>query len=206
MPEAYSFTRYVRLYTLHTLEQTAPHPRLLQARITTVQYVLQQLPTSLDADWNLDAQQGVALTRALTVERIDELLGNEARWAQLLADASRWQPYQTLREQSAVPTLPTQRFLPTGTRLSRRIAQAERLLQLTQTAIEVANAGLVLWQSWRRFRDERLLLQDSVSALIERQEQALDHALDPGYVQHYLQECGDDPAYDVVFGDEGTDG
>ncbi len=198
MSESYSFTRYLRLHTLHAVEQTAMHQRVLQARITTVQYVMRQLPTKLDGEWHADANQGIALTRDFTAARIHGLLGNEMHWKQLLEDtAASWRPYQALRQQSTIPVLSS----ASRAGFAKRLAQAERLLYLTKTAIEVANMGLDLWERWRRFRDERSLLQESVAALVAGQEQALDQALTPGYVQHYLQHRGDDPAYDIVFED-----
>lgn len=200
------FTRYLRLFTLHAVEQHAGHQRLLRARLVTVRYSLERMSAQLNIDWKNDPQQGIEQTRDEIVPRLQTLYDNNDLWHDLLEDTPRWEPYRTLRQHHAIPSLPTApsralTLYPTHT-LSRRLDQTERLLQLTKTALEVANAGLILWQTWRHMRDERYLLNDALRATIEGHEQALHHASDADFVQHYLQAYGDDPAYPIIFSED----
>ncbi len=195
LPENQSFVRYLRLYTLHAVEQTATHQRILQARVTTVRYVFQPLSRELNQDWQTDASQSVDKARSIIIPRLHNLLDDDTEWQHLLHETDRWQPYLELRRAGAMPSIPQ---IPASKPVSR-LGRAERWLQITKTALEVANTGLVLWQSWRRFQDERRLLQDSIRAMLTGGERALDHALEPGFIQGYLAEHGDDPAYDAIF-------
>lgn len=200
------FTRYLRLFTLHTVEQSAGHQRLLRARLVMVRYSLERMSAQLNIDWQHNPQQGIEQARHELVPRLQTLYDNSDLWHELLEDAPRWEPYQALRERHALPSLPTPptralTLYPTST-FSRRLDQTERLLQLTKTALEVANAGLILWQTWRRMRDDRYLLNDALRATIEGQELALEQGSDAEFVQRYLQAHGDDPVYPILFSED----
>lgn len=200
------FTRYLRLFTLHTVEHNVGHQRLLRARLVTVRYSLERMSAQLDIDWQHNPQHSIDQARAEIVPRQQLLVDNDDLWHELLDTAPRWEPYRELRERHALPSLPappnrTLTPYPLSP-LSRRLDQTERLLQLTRTALEVANAGLILWQTWRRIRDERFLLHDALRATIEGQEMALEQATDADFVQHYLHAHGDDPMYPILFSED----
>ncbi|MCB9436977.1 MAG: hypothetical protein H6673_08280 [Anaerolineales bacterium] len=200
------FTRYLRLFTLHAVEQNVGHQRLLRARLVTVRYSLEQMSAQLNIDWQHNPQNSINQARNEIVPRQQLLVNNDDLWHALWEEAPRWEPYRELRERHALPSLaaPPSRALtpyPVST-FSRRLDQTERLLQLTRTALEVANAGLILWQTWRHVRDERYLLHDALRATIEGQEMALEQASDADFVQHYLQAYGDDPVYPILFSED----
>jgi hypothetical protein len=195
-----SFIRYLRLYTLHSVEQSATHRRILQVRIATLHYTLADIPGEFEMLWRNEPAQGVARARQLILPRLETLLNDETAWGKVMAEPPRWQPYLDLRRQRALPELPVlPRLSAAKNALAYRLDQAERWLQVTKTALDVANAGLALWQGWQKFRDERRLLQDAVRATLLGQNNALDHALERGFVPKYLAARGDDPVYPVLF-------
>lgn len=200
------FTRYLRLFTLHAVEQNVGHQRLLRARLVTVRYSLERMSAQLNIDWQHNPQYSIDQARDEIVPRQQLLVDNDDLWHELLEEAPRWEPYRELRERHALPSLPappSRALAPYPlSPLSRRLDQTERLLQLTRTALEVANAGLILWQTWRRIRDERYLLHDALRATIEGQEMALEQANDADFVQHYLQAHGNDPVYPILFSED----
>lgn len=205
-PLEFSFIRYVRLYSLHSVEQTATHRRILQARVAILQYTLTHLPGELDSVWKSEPAQGVVQAREFILPRLEGLLDDHSALAHSLVDVPRWQPYLSLRQNQSLPAIPQFPSLSTSINtLSYRLGQAERFLQLTKTALEVANAGLVLWQSWQKFRHEGRLLQDAIQATLLGHEGALQHALDPGFIPKYLAARGDDPAYSILFDEHSSE-
>ena len=201
------FGRFLQLYTLHQIENSDFVQReVLHIRLSIVRYALQQLPSTLNENWRLDPQQGVDAARQFIVPRLARLLDDEPLQDQLLAQ--NWEPYHQLRAENAVPALPSARVLaPSNAKsvVSKRIDQAERFLRLTKTAFEVANAGLVLWKSWRAMRNERPVIIDAIGSTIQSQENALQQGKVSEFVHAYLDKHTKDPAHPVVFPDESSE-
>jgi hypothetical protein len=223
------FIRYLRLYVLHQVEQTAiyAHQGVLRTRVATVRYVFTRLPEELDARWQSDARAGAELAREVLVPRLDMLMDEDTAWEKLGLtgkDRQTWRPYLEARRrtpggllralpsvQSLTPwrsTSPVRIEEQTGSRFVQRLDQAQRLLEFTHNALQVADTALKLWQNWKSGQQQRqllearrLLLQDSLKATLLGQQSALNNSLEPGFVTRYLAAHGDDSAYDVLFGD-----
>jgi hypothetical protein len=222
MEHSTSFIRYLRLYTLHSLEQSASNSVYLQTRVATLRYVLSNLPKSLDVEWRQDTNLGINAAQDIITPRFEQLLAEEDIWRVLHSDgqASELRSYWGLRQASThvLPTIQTlsprpsviRSITPTSqNKWMQRIYQAERWLDVAYKTIEVANLGLQFWQNWkigreqqRLLQDQRWLLKDSVQATVTGQQVALGQASDPSFVQHYLLEHGDDDVYDVLFEDD----
>ncbi len=60
------------------------------------------------------------------------------------------------------------------------------------------------WQIGREQRKlleaQRLMLHDAIQAQLAGQANALNRAVEPGFVRGYLAEHGDDDAYSAVYG------
>jgi hypothetical protein len=203
------FTRYLQLYTLHQIERS-PYGRreILHIRLSVVHHALRQLPQGLNEQWRADPQAGIEQARELIAPRLAQVLEDDTIQQQLLAPRN-WQPYHTLRGQHALPALPPPPTLtPNTSTLSvfdRRLQQAERVLRFTKTALEVANAGLVLWKSWRALRDDQKLVIDALHSTIHGQEQALQNASQSDFVRGYLNAHQHDPVYPAIFDEDDTD-
>lgn len=222
------FVRYLRLYVLHQVEQHTALTNLgiLRTRIATVRYVFADLPQYIDHLWRADSMRGVSSAQETLIPRFENLLTDDGAWAKLGLtgeDYPIWQPYLSLRQSApgklldAIPN--TRALVPTPPRLPGKFARpaarfmvnverAQRLLEITQTALQVADTALHVWNSWklgqaeRRLIDtRRLLLQDSIHATLASQQSALNQSLDPGFVAGYLAAHGNDDAYDVLFGE-----
>lgn len=195
-----SFIRYLRLYTLHTIEQTSTHQRFLQVRLATYHYIFTHLPSGLDKTWQIEPNQGVHEASQWILPRLETLLNEQSTWEAVLETSPHWQPYLALRQTQSFPSVPQFYSLPSPqNKLAHRLGQAEQWLRATQTALELVNTGLVLWQNWQKLRNERLLLQDAIQANLASQYQALQHSLAPGFVPKYLNAHGDDPVYPFLF-------
>jgi len=219
-----SFIRYLRLYTLHSVEQSASDSVYLQARIITLRYVLKSLPKTLDTDWQQHTDLGITSAQEIIFSRFERLLAEQDSWQSLHLDeqAPELKSYWGLRQtgQQALPI--TNALIPTPSltrsivphspnKWMQRIYQAEKWLDITRKTIEVANLGLQFWQNWKIGREQqrllqtqRLLLNDSVLATLTAQQLALAQAADPNFVQQYLLDRGDDNVYDVLFEDDST--
>lgn len=201
------FTRYLQLYTLHHIEQTPYAQReVLHIQLSVLRYTLQQLPDMLDEQWQNEPQLAIAQTRDILMPRIAGLLDDDTIRQRVLKPTD-WQPYHVLRQQHAVPQLPKMAAQETHlvSTFDRRLHQAERILRLTQTAVDVANAGLVLWKNWRALRDERRLVIDALHNTIRGHETALSQGSKVDFVRGYLDSHHDDPVYPTVFNEEKTD-
>ncbi len=80
---------------------------------------------------------------------------------------------------------------------------------MLQTAAETASTLAALWQNWQIGREQRklltaqrLMLHDAIQAQLAGQSNALNRAVEPGFVRGYLAEHGGDDAYDAVYGAE----
>ena len=207
------FARYVRLYTLHAVEQSSDL-LLLRVRIATLRYSLvplAQLP--LDASYAEAPQKGAALVREAVLPRLHALLDARQPFETLeLEEGGRlWQRYAAQRGLPSAPVRvpavqPPRRISPPSQRTAARLAQLERALGVVQTAAETAATLASLWQNWqiaRGRRDlldlQRLLLQNAIHAQLAGQSAALDHAHDPEFVRGYLAQNAGDAAYDAIF-------
>ncbi len=217
-----SFIRYLRLYTLHSVEQTASNSVYLQARIATLKYVFQHLPKALDTHWQQNTELGIISAQDVLISRFEQLLEDEDGEQSLIlnGEAEIWHPYWTMRQARRFVLPAVKSFTPTlsisssiipyqQNRWMKRINQAERWLDLTRKTIEVANLGLQLWQQWkigreqqRLLQDQRMLLKDSVQATLIGQQAALGQASDPKFVQNYLVDHRDDEVYEFLFEDD----
>jgi hypothetical protein len=222
------FIRYLRLYVLHQVEHhtSVTNLSILRTRIATVRYVFNDLPSQIENQWQADSVSGVSLVQETVIPRFQNLIEDDGAW-DILGLAGRdnpvWQPYLNLRQTTpgkflnAIPStrslvpyqtpLPTKLARPTA-RFMHSLDRAQRLLEVTQTALQVADTALRLWQNWKVGQAEhklleirRLLLQDSIHAALSGQQSALNQSLEPGFVAGYLEAHGDDDAYDVLFGD-----
>jgi hypothetical protein len=217
MDEFTPFGRYVRLYTLHQIEQPSDL-FLLRIRIETLHYSfapLARLP--IDAAYARDPGAGTDLVRRAVLPRLQTLVdtANPFRELRLGADQEAlWQRYAAGRGLPASPVripvihapIPARR-LPAHSKTSERLALAQRALEVVQTAAETASSLTTLWQNWQIGQErrklleaQRLLLHDAIQAQLEGQARALDHALDRDYVRGYLADHVGDQAYRAVFG------
>ncbi|MCQ3931674.1 MAG: hypothetical protein DPW16_14550 [Chloroflexi bacterium] len=226
--EGQFFVRYLRLYVLHQVEQytLTSNLSILRTRIATVRYVFTDLPNQIDQQWQADSISGVSLTQEMLIPRFENLLADDQAWSKLGlmgGDNPVWQPYLSLRQTAPgrlIEAIPTSRSLvpnppPLPAKLARpaarlmvNVERAQRLLEVTQTALQVADTALRVWNNWKLGQAERklldmrrLLLQDSIHAALAGQQTALNQSLEPGFVAGYLAAHGDDDAYDVLFGD-----
>lgn len=219
-----SFIRYLRLYTLHSVEQTASDSVYLQARVATLKYMLKGLPKALDTNWQQNAELGIISAQEVLLPRYEQFLADEDGWQSLdlSGETEIWNPYWMIRQAGGFVLPVVKTFIPTPSisssimpyqqnRWMQRISRAERWLDLTRKTIEVANLGLQLWQYWRIGReqqrllqDQRMLLKDSVQANLVGQQAALGQASDPTFVQNYLMDHRDDEVYEFLF-DDGKD-
>lgn len=217
-----SFIRYLRLYTLHSIEQSASDSVYLQARVMTLRYVLKGLPQTLDTAWQQDTDLGIISAQEIIFPRFERLLQEQDSWHSLYQDEQtpELKSYWGLRHagqqalpmtKSLVPTRSISRMIVphSQNKWMQRVYQAEKWLDIARKTIEVANLGLQLWQNWKIGREQqrllqaqRLLLNDSVQATLTGQQLALTQATDPNFVQQYLLERGDDDVYDVLFQDD----
>lgn len=193
-----SFSRYLQLYTLHFVEQQTPNMRAIHVRLSTVRYLMTDLPQTLNQVWDADHNKGQALVESLTKQRIHTVIEDERVQQSLLA--TKWHPYATLRERHALPStiIPT-KALPSPTPFDRRLDQAERVLQIMKTGLEVANAGLVLWQTWQATRNERQQIFEAIKTTIVGQREALDHGNAKDFIEGYLASHKDDPVHPLLF-------
>jgi len=222
MDEPTPFGRYVRLYTLHQIEQ--PFDLfLLRIRIETLHYSfapLVQLP--VDAAYAKDPRAGSDLVRRAVLPRLQTLLDTSDPWRDLRLDSGQetlWQRYAAERGLPASPVrIPVihapsaARRLPARSRTSERLAVAQRALEVVQTAAETASALAALWQNWqiglerrKLLEAQRHLLHNAIQAQLEGQGRALDRALDRDFVHGYLADHAGDQAYDAVFGQDATE-
>lgn len=201
------FTQFLQLYTLHQIEHS-PYGRreVLHVRLAVLRYGLRQLPGGLNQQWQSDPHRSINQARDVIVPRLARILEDNTVQQQLLQPQD-WQPYHARREAHAVPTLPASTPTPqTPSGFDKRLHQAEQVLRFTKTALEVANAGLVLWKSWRALRDDNRLVIDALNRTIQGQEQALQRGTDTDFVRGYLAAHQDDPAHRTIFMEDDTDG
>ncbi|NDJ86801.1 MAG: hypothetical protein GYB66_13020 [Chloroflexi bacterium] len=198
------FVRYLQLYVLHHVQASSANGRILEARVITAHYALSDLPLSVDTAWDMSPSSAVDAAREWIVPRLEALQEDRARWHGLWHNAQRWRPYLALQDQRALPSAPD--FMvprpPDSIRpglLNRRLDQAERLLRLGRTTLEMLNAGLVLWQSWQQLRDEQRLRQDAIAATLDGQAHALQNASNRDFVQGYLDAHQDDEGHWLIF-------
>ncbi len=192
-----SLSHYLQLYTLHFIEQHTPHQHLVHIRLSAVQYLLADLPDGVEALWQHQQIVQYDLIQQTTQQRLQQLLNDESSQQRLLA--TRWQPYTALRQHHALPTLdyysPT---IPTAS-FDRRLDQAERMLRLMKTTLEVANAGLILWQTWQASRNERQQLLAAIRATLVGQAQALEASTAQDFITGYLAAHTHDPVHQMLF-------
>jgi len=215
------FGRYVRLYTLHQIEQPSDL-FLLRVRIETLHYSfapLSRLP--VDDAYAGDPRAGTELVRRAVLPRLQTLLTAPDPFHELrlgTEEESLWQRYAAGR---GLPTTPVRipvihapspaRRLPAHSRTSEWLALAQRALEMIQTAAETASTLAALWQNWqigqerrRLLEAQRHLLHDAIQAQLEGQGRALDQALDRDFVRGYLADHAGDPAYEALFGEDDT--
>jgi hypothetical protein len=219
MDEYTPFSRYVRLYTLHQIEQPSDL-LLLRVRIETLHYSfapLARLP--IDAAYAGDPGAGTDLVRRAVLPRLRTLVDTADPFREMRLGAEQealWQRYAAGRGLPARPVrvpvihapAPARR-LPAHSRTSERLALAQRALEVVQTAAETASALSALWQNWQIGQERRKLLEaqrhllhNAIQAQLEGQERALDHALDRDFVRGYLADLAGDRAYHAVFGED----
>jgi hypothetical protein len=212
------FGYYVRLYTLHRVENP-PDLIVLCLRLQTLRYSfapLRGLP--LDAAYADDPRTGTEMVREAVLPRLHTLLDTsdpfrelnragdqEALWRRYAAE--RGLPAEPVRAPAIHAPLPV-RQLPPRSKTSERLARLQQGLDLVQTAVETASSLAAAWQNWqigcarRQLLDtQRALLHDAIRAQLAGQGRALDHALDRDFVRGYLADHAGDGALDVVFGD-----
>lgn len=203
------FGTYVRLYTLHQIEQ--PPDVLLWMRIAVLRYSLAPLdrPT-VDAAYASDPREGALVVRQSVLPRLLTLLDSRDPLDELDrigGQDAAWRQYAALRgvpaEPVPVPAIRPFRAprIPARSVVTARLAQAQRALELIQTAAETTAALAALWQNWQIGRErrklietQRLLLQDSIQTQLAVQDDALQRGLDRGYVRGYLAAHAGDPA------------
>jgi hypothetical protein len=217
--------RYLRLYGLHQLEHSISYEIVLCVRVATTRLVTSGIPATLEELWRRDPERGVHMARdEFILPRLARLQDAEDAWSELALATfeDRWQQFQQqrqiLRPDTVIDTLPRRgdlipyqplpTALSTGSRLLRSVDNVNRVLNMAQTALTVADAALRLWHEWRSGQERlrimearRLLLEDAVQATQMSQDHALSQALNPGFVERYLTAGGDDEAYDILFGD-----
>ena len=212
-----SLARYLRLYGIHLVEQSVSTEIVLRVRVATTRYITRYLPTNLDNLWRKNPEEGVAITEEIVLTQLNTLRQTTQAWDTLGIAEPLLDEYvqnRTARRQlpNLLPTssaLMPHRPLPTlNNPLVRRVDKLNQILVATHTAITVADAALKLWQDWKLGQSKikvaearQILLEDAIRATEASQNHALQQALDPSYVEHYLASGGDDPAYDILFGD-----
>lgn len=192
-----TFSHYLQLYTLHFVEQNTSQQRLIHIRLSTVQYLLSHLPNDIETAWQQEHTINLEVVQRTTAHRVQQLLDDPIAQQRLLT--THWQPYQALRQHQALPEVPRIRPAAQTTGMERRIDQAERILQLMKTTLEVANAGLVLWQTWQATRNERQQLIDAIRTTLQGQTEALQVGTAQDFVTGYLAAHTDDPIYPLLF-------
>lgn len=207
-----SFVHYVRLYTLHQVEQ--PPDALLWVRIAVLRYSFVPLDRPVvDAAYASDPREGALIVRQSVLPRLFTLLDSQdpLRDLDLIGgQAAAWRQYAALRGVPAdpvpVPAIhpPRAARIPARSATAARLAQAQRALELIQTAAETTATLAALWQNWQIGRErrklletQRLLLQDSIRTQLAMQDDALQRGLDRGYVRGYLAAHAGDPAADL---------
>ncbi len=219
-PGAIPFGQYVRLYTLHQLEQPTGLI-LLRIRIETLRYSYAPLLAppavrDVDAAYRDDPRAGAEVVRAAVLPRLQTLLDTRDPFQELQLAAGQetlWRRYAAQRglpaEPARVPTIhaPVAARLPARSRTSERLAQVQRTLDLLHSAAETASALAALWQNWqiaqgqRKLLDmQRGLLHDAIGSQLAGQDRALDRATSRDFVRGYLADHAGDAAYDAVFG------
>jgi hypothetical protein len=204
-----SFDHYIRLYTLHQIEQ--PPDMLLTMRIAVLRYsfVLLDRP-AVDAAYASDPREGALIVRQSVLPRLLTLLDSRDPFRELEqigGQDAAWRQYAALRGVPADPVpVPAIRpmqaaRIPARSATAARLAQAQRALELIQTAAETTATLAALWQNWQIGRErrklvetQRLLLQDSIQSQLAVQDDALQRGLDRGYVRGYLAAHAGDPA------------
>lgn len=218
MHDSAPFQRYMRLYTLHRVEQLSDMV-LVRIRIETLRYSfapLGRLP--LDDAYATDPREGVAMVRGVVLPRLESLLDAPDPFRQLgLLDEqnTRWRQYAEARQLPADPVRvpmvvpPLRPTLPTRSKTAERIARAQQILELMQTAANTASTLVAVWQNWQIGRErrnllqaERTLLHNAIQAQLAGQSSALEGALNPDFVRGYLAEHGSDRADEIIFGDD----
>lgn len=217
------YGRYVRLYTLHQLEQSVTTRDItqviaLRVRVETLRYSVVPLAgLPLDDAYAGDPREGAQIVREAVLPRLYTLLDSRDPWGELRMlpqPESLWEQYAAARGLPDAPVrvpaihAPALRpQLPARSQWSARMATAQRALEVLQTAAETASTLAALWQNWQIGREQRqllsaqrLMLQDAIQAQIGAQDRTLASSADRGFVRGYLAERGGDPAYDAVFG------
>lgn len=200
------FTRYLQLFSLHQVQADKQAVRHIELRLSILHYTLKALPASLNEAWQEDPYTAITKVQSVIRPRIATLMEDSAIQENMLQ--TKWEPYQALRQQNAIPQLPpTQALTPSyhQSLFDRRMAQAERLLYLGKMTLDIANAGLILWHTWRAARDQGQLVIDAVRKTIESQEKALASATSEDFVRGYLAAHNEDPVYPIVFPEESED-
>jgi hypothetical protein len=214
--------RYLRLYGLHLVEHSVSHEMVLRVRVAATQYVTSIMPANLDQLWLKDPRAGVEMAEDLVLPKIEALQRDPDAWEALGLDRPdpRFEEYQqergagNLKSQiaKALPN-PAKALVPRPSNLgtiplNRNFERVNQMLQVAQTAIVVADAARRFWQDWRIGQEKlkvvearRLLLEDALRATSASQNHALQQALDPSFVENYLGGGGNDPAYDILFGE-----
>lgn len=207
---AVSFGHYVRLYTLHRLERP-PEILLLRMRIAVLRYSFAPLNVpEVDEAYASDPRDAARLVRETVLPRLSALLDSHDPFhgLDLIGEQDRaWRQYAALRGMPADPApVPAIRpfrpaRIPARSAITARLAQAQRALELIQTAAETAAALAALWQNWQIGRErrrlletQRLVLQDSIQAQLAAQDDALQRGRDRGFVRGYLAAHAGDPA------------
>lgn len=221
-PAQLSFSRYVRLYTLHQVERPADLI-LLRIRIETLRYSYAPLllpanttATEIDAAYRDDPRAGAEMIRSVVGPRLHTLLESRDPFEALQLTAGQdalWRRYAAQRGLPAAPVrvpaihAPATPRLPARSRTSERLATVQRTLAMLHTAAETASTLAALWQNWQIAQGQRKLLamqqrllHDAIETQIAGQDRALDSGTSHGYVRGYLADHAGDTAYDVVFG------
>jgi hypothetical protein len=221
MDEPTPFGRYVRLYTLHQIEQPSDL-FLLRIRIETLHYSfvpLVRLP--VDAAYAEDPRAGSDLVRRAVLPRLQTLLDTPDPWSELRLGAGQQTLWQRYAAERGLPASPVRipvihapsaaHRLPARSETSERLALAQRALEVVQTAAETASALAALWQNWQIRQERRKLLEaqrhllhNAIQAQLEGQGRALEHALDRDFVHGYLADHAGNQVYDAVFGEDVT--
>ena len=217
------FSRYVRLYTLHQVEQPTDLI-MLRIRIETLRYSYAPLllsrgtaATEIDAAYRDDPRAGAELIRSVVGPRLQTLSESRDPFDALQLTAGQnalWRRYAAQRglpsEPVRVPVIhapATAPRLPARSKTSERLATAQRTLAMLQTAAETASTLAALWQNWQIAQGQRKLLamqqrllHDAIETQIIGQDRALDRATSRDFVRGYLADHAGDTAYDAVFG------
>lgn len=216
--------RYLRLHGLHLVEQSVSYEIVLRVRIAATRFVTSTLPEQVEELWRHNAAEGVALAQEHIAPRLELLKQTGDVWNRLglNSNSDQWLAFIEQRQGLAgqvidalpttspiiLPSKPLNSLISTSGRFMRSVDNATRLFQAAQSALFVADAALRLWGDWKETQAKhkilearQLLLEDAVRATEASQHHALQQALDPTYVERYLAAGGDDPAYDILFGD-----